>query len=49
MDDVWRHGARLSLESIMGVPDEFELRADGETGRVKVVRRETRALAVAFT
>ena len=46
--DLSDTGARLSLESILGVPEEFELRADGETGRVKVVRRESRVLAVAF-
>ena len=46
--DLSDTGARLSLDSILGVPEEFELRADGETGRVRVVRRETRALAVAF-
>jgi hypothetical protein len=46
--DLSDTGARLCLESILGVPEEFELRADGETGRVKVVRRETRTLAVTF-
>jgi hypothetical protein len=47
--DLSDTGARLSLDSILGVPDEFELRANGETGRVKVVRRGVRFLAVSFT
>ena len=41
-------GARLSLESILGVPEEFELRMSGETCRVKVVRRGVRFLGVIF-
>ena len=47
--DLSDTGARLSLDSILGVPEEFELRANGETGRVKVVRRGVRFLAVTFT
>ena len=34
--------------STLGVPEEFELRASGETCRVKVVRRGVRFLGVIF-
>ena len=46
--DLSDTGARLSLESILGVPEEFELRVSGETCRVKVVRRGVRFLGVIF-
>ena len=41
-------GARLSLPSILGIPESFELRAFGQTHRVKVSRRGARYIAVRF-
>ena len=41
-------GARLSLPSILGIPELFELRAFGQTHRVKVSRRGARYIAVRF-
>jgi hypothetical protein len=46
--DLSDTGARLSVESLLSVPEEFDVRANGETGRVKVVRRGVRFLAVTF-
>lgn len=41
-------GARLSLPSILSIPESFELRAFGQTHRVKVSRHGARYIAVRF-
>lgn len=41
-------GALLSLTSILGIPEAFELRAFGQTNRVRVSRRGSRYIAVRF-
>ena len=46
--DLSATGVRLSLESVLGIPDEFELRAEGETYQVKVRRRGPRFVGVKF-
>ena len=46
--DVSKTGARLSLTSILGIPEEFDLRIRGRTYRAKVVRKTPRELGVQF-
>lgn len=49
--DLSEHGAKLSLASTVGVPDEFELLLTGNAriAPAKVVWRNDRALGVEFT
>jgi hypothetical protein len=46
--DSSKTGARLSLTSILGIPEEFDLRVRGQTYRAKVVRKTPRGLGVKF-
>jgi hypothetical protein len=46
--DLSKTGARLSVSSILGIPEILELRNRGMTHRVQVVRRSPRSLSVKF-
>lgn len=41
-------GARLTLQSVLGIPVDFELRIGRDTYRAHIVRRGARLLAVRF-
>ena len=46
--DVSRTGARLGVNSVLGIPLSFELRAEERTLRVTVVRKQPGTLHVKF-
>ena len=46
--DISKNGAMICVQSILGLPDRFELERDGITRQVKVMRREPTRLAVKF-
>ena len=46
--DVSPSGARLLVDSILGLPTSFELRIKGQVFRAQVIRRSSRLLAVRF-
>ena len=46
--DFSKTGARLSVASVFGLPNAFELRAGGSIYQVKVVRRAKGYIAVRF-
>ena len=46
--DLSKTGARLLLTSILGIPEDFDLRVRGRTYRAKVVRKTPRGLGVKF-
>jgi PilZ domain len=46
--DISKNGAMICVQSILGLPELFELERDGTTCQVKVMRREATRLAVKF-
>jgi hypothetical protein len=46
--DVSKTGARLGIDSVLGVPSSFELRVAGQTLRATVVRKTPGRLYVKF-
>ena len=46
--DISKTGARLGVNSVLGIPISFELRAPGQTLRVTVVRKQPGRLHVKF-
>ena len=46
--DISKTGARLGVDSVFGIPETFELRAEERTLRVTVVRKQPGTLHVKF-
>jgi hypothetical protein len=46
--DLSSTGARLSVESVLGLPAQFEMRVGRHAYRAQITRRGTRLIAVRF-
>jgi hypothetical protein len=47
--DLSSRGAKVEVATVVGIPDAFELRVDGQTRPCRVVWRRLKQLGVAFT